>query len=160
MHSLSSLSPADLANHLNYYADNTPSICHVYQSLRMTKRPIRSLSRRNTDHRLWKDNRHGFVADRIYNELRKPRVRASPLEVEYPLSIKQTILINLALDLIFLRRATYLLTTHPLRVQLYKDRSQLSMYYSLKTLQIRCRWKNSRDILKFLIGLSLSLDTT
>ena len=46
----------------------------------------------------WKDNKHYFLADKIYAEIGKPSVkqRSMPLKMRYPLSINQTIEINLS----------------------------------------------------------------
>ena len=76
-YSLSSLSPADLSkSHLNYYADNTPSITAnglpIIEDDQKTNTIV--IKEKYLITELWKDNRHSFVADRIYNELRKPRV--------------------------------------------------------------------------------------
>ena len=138
-YSLSSLSPADLSkSHLNYYADNTPSITAnglpIIEDDQKTNTIV--IKEKYLITELWKDNRHSFVADRIYNELRKPRVsqRTAPLEVEYPLSIKQTILINLGAGFDF-PETSDVLTDDALRFEYSYTRvgSQLSMDYSLKT---------------------------
>jgi hypothetical protein len=46
----------------------------------------------------WKDNKHRFLAEKIYAETGKPSVtqRSMPLSMRYPLSINQTIEVNLS----------------------------------------------------------------
>jgi transglutaminase-like putative cysteine protease len=138
-YSLSSNSPAELSkSHLNYYADHTPSIIAdglpVIDDDQKTNTIV--IKEKYLISELWKDNRHSFVADRIYNELQKPHFsqRNSPLEVHYPLSINQTILIDLGPGFDF-PDASDVLTDDALRFEYSytKTGNQLSMYFSLKT---------------------------
>ncbi len=86
--------------YLNYYADSNPSIKN--SSLPQIEDDQASNTIAVTEKYVidgfWKDSRHAFVADRIYSEVRKPDVsqRSMPLRVRYPLSINQTIEINLS----------------------------------------------------------------
>jgi transglutaminase-like putative cysteine protease len=138
-YSLSSTSPAELSKgHLNYYADNTPSVIAdglpVIDDDQKTNTVV--IKEKYLISELWKDNRHSFVAERIYNELQKPHFsqRNSPLEVHYPLSINQTILIDLGPGFDF-PVASDVLTDDALRFEYSyaKTGNQLSMYFSLKT---------------------------
>jgi hypothetical protein len=97
---ISTTSPTDLSKmYLNFYADTTPSISAdgVPQVEDDTKTNTIVVTERYTIGQLWKQDRHRFYAEKIYAELQKPRVsqRSSPLEVHYPISIKQTVLINI-----------------------------------------------------------------
>jgi transglutaminase-like putative cysteine protease len=136
---LSSNSPAELArNHLNFYADHTPSI--TSEGLPAIDDDQTSnvivVKERYLISELWKDSRHSFVADRISNELQKPYIsqRTTPLAVNYPLSIKQTILIDLNSDFDF-PQASDVLTDDALRFEYSytKNANQLGMTFSLRT---------------------------
>lgn len=138
-YSLSSSSLADLSkSHLNFYADTTPSITAsglpVVDDDQQTNTLV--IKERYSISELWKDNRHGFVAERIYAELRKPHVsqRSAPLEVHYPLSLNHTILINLGGGYDFPVYSD-VLSDDALRFEYSysKNGNQLSMFFSLKT---------------------------
>ncbi|HEY6802235.1 MAG TPA: DUF3857 domain-containing protein [Pyrinomonadaceae bacterium] len=138
-YSLSSVSAADLNKaRLNYYAATTPSITAdglpVIEDDQQTNMIVVKEKYRIAE--LWKDNRHSFVADRIYSELQKPHVsqRNTPLEVHYPLSIKQTILINLGSGFDF-PESSDVLTDDAVRFEYSYSKSgqQMNMEFSLKT---------------------------
>jgi transglutaminase-like putative cysteine protease len=138
-YSLSSVSPADLGKtHLNYYAATTPSISAdglpVIEDDQQSNTIVVKEKYRIAE--LWKDNRHSFIADRIYNELQKPHVsqRNSPLEVHYPLSIKQTILINLGSGFDF-PESSDVLADDAMRFEYSYSKSgnQMNMEFVLKT---------------------------
>jgi len=138
-YSLSATSLADFSkSQLNFYADTTPSITaeglpHVDDNQDTNTIVIKETYLIGD---LWRDNRHSFVADKVYAELRKPRVsqRSTPLEVEYPISIQQTILINLGPGFEF-PVASDVLSDDALRFEYSYSKSgnQLSMYFSLKS---------------------------
>ena len=138
-YSLHSTSLSDLSkSHLNYYADTTPTISadglpQVDDNQNTNTIVIKE---KYLISELWRDNRHSFVADRIFAELRKPRVsqRSAPLEVQYPLSIQQTILIDLGPGYDF-PIGSDVLSDDALRFEYSYSKSgnQLSMYFSLKT---------------------------
>ena len=97
---LSTSSPADLGkSYLNFYSESTPSIkadgLPSVEDDQKTNSIV--IKERYVIDELWKENRHRFVAEKIWGELEKPDVsqRAMPLSVSYPLSIKETILIDL-----------------------------------------------------------------
>ena len=136
---LSSNSPAELAkSHLNYYADHTPAITSeglpTIDDDQKTNTIV--VKEKYLISELWKDNRHSFVADRISSELQKPYIskRTSPLEVDYPLAITQTILIDLGADFDF-PTASDVLTDDAMRFEYgyAKNGRQLKMSFSLKT---------------------------
>jgi len=136
---LSSNSPSDLAkSHLNFYADHTPAITTAgLPTIDDDQKTNTIVVKENyLISELWKDNRHSFVADRISNELQKPYIskRTSPLEVSYPLSIKQTILIDLNSNFDF-PDAGDVLTDDAMRFEYSYSTSgkQLCMAFSLKT---------------------------
>jgi transglutaminase-like putative cysteine protease len=138
-YSLQSTSLSDLSkSHLNYYADTTPSISADGLPQVDDNQNTNTIVTREKYliSELWRDNRHSFVADRIYAELQKPRVsqRSTPLEVEYPLSIQQTILINLGPGYDF-PIVSDVLTDDALRFEYSYSKSgnQLSMFFLLKT---------------------------
>jgi transglutaminase-like putative cysteine protease len=87
-------------SYLNFYASANPSIRaaglpqveddQASNTIVMTEKYLID--------EFWKDTKHYFVADKIYSEIGKPDVsqRSMPLRMRYPLSISQTIEINLA----------------------------------------------------------------
>jgi Domain of Unknown Function with PDB structure (DUF3857)/Transglutaminase-like superfamily len=138
-YSLSSTSLSDLSkSNVNFYADTTPTISAdglpQVDDNEQTNTVVIKAKYLISD--LWRDNRHSFVADRVYAELRKPRVsqRSMPLEVQYPLSIQQTILIDLGPGLDF-PIVSDVFTDDALRFEYSYSKSgnQLSMFFSLKT---------------------------
>jgi len=140
-YSLSTSSLTDISkSHLNYYADTTPSITAnglpVVDDNESTNTIVIKEKYLISD--LWKENRHSFGADRIYAELRKPHVsqRDTPIEVNYPLSIKQTILINLGPGYEF-PSASDVLTDDSMRFEYSysKNGNQMSMYFTLNTFK-------------------------
>jgi len=138
-YSLHSTSLSDLSkSHLNYYADTTPTISADGLPQVDDNQDTNTIviKEKYLISELWRDNRHSFVADRIYAELRKPRVsqRSAPLEVQYPLSIQQTILIDLGPGYDF-PVGSDVLSDDALRFDYSYSKSgnQLSMYFSLKT---------------------------
>jgi transglutaminase-like putative cysteine protease len=138
-YSLSSTSPAELIkSHLNNYADHTPAISADGLPVIDDDQKANTIVIREKFliSELWKDNRHSFVADRMYNELQKPRVsqRTSPLEIQYPLAITQTILIDVGAGFDF-PTSSDVLTDDTMRFEYSYSKSgnQLSMHFSLKT---------------------------
>ena len=140
-YTLSTSSLTDLSkNHLNYYADTTPSITAnglpVVEDNETSNTIVIKEKYLISD--LWKENRHSFGADQIYSQLRKPHVsqRNTPLEVTYPLSIKQTILIDLGPGYEF-PDASDVLSDDSMRFEYSYSKSgnQLSMYFSLNTFK-------------------------
>jgi hypothetical protein len=99
-YNLSGQTLAELSkSYLNYYATENPSIKadglpQVEDD--QTNNTIVVKEKYLIDE-FWKDSKHRFVADKIYSEVGKPSVsqRSTPLRMRYPLSIKQTIEINL-----------------------------------------------------------------
>ena len=96
--SISSL--ADLGkSYLNFYAESTPTITAdgmpvVEDDERNNKLVIKE---QYSIAEMWKDGRHRFLAEKIWMELQKPRVsqRTMPLGVSYPLSIRESIVVDL-----------------------------------------------------------------
>jgi len=138
-YSLSSQSPDDIIkSHLNSYAETTPSIkadgLPVVEDDQKTNTIV--IKEKFLISELWRESRHSFVADRIYAELGRPHVlqRSSPLEIRYPLSIKQTILINLGPGYDFPSESD-VLTDDAMRFEYgySKSGNQLSLTCSLKT---------------------------
>lgn len=137
---MSDYSLADLAKmYLNFYADANPSI----------KSP--SLPKIDDDQAgntivitekylidgFWKDARHYFVADKIYSEVGKPDVaqRSMPLRVRYPLSISQTIEINLAQPYrVAADRGTFADEAMQFEYSYSGDGNHIKLEYTLKTL--------------------------
>ena len=84
---------------INYYASEIPSI--RAESLPQVHDDevanAITISERYIIDDFWKEQHHRFIADRIYNELGKPGIsrRSLPLEITYPLTINQTIEIEL-----------------------------------------------------------------
>src|SRR6185503_1274754 len=85
--------------YLNYYATENPSIkaegVPVVEDDPVSNTIV--VTEKYLIDEFWKDNKHWFVAEKIYSEVGKPDVsqRSSPLKLRYPLSIKHTIEINL-----------------------------------------------------------------
>jgi len=97
---LSTSSLADLGTtYLNFYADSTPSITAdglpVVEDDESTNTIV--IKEKYSIAELWQDNKHRFLAEKIWTELEKPSVsqRTMPLRVRYPLSIRETILVDL-----------------------------------------------------------------
>ena len=138
-YSFSTTSPADLSkSHLNQYADTTPGITAdglpVISDDQNTNTIV--IKEKYLITELWKDGRHTFLAGRIFSELGKPRVsqRNAPLEVTYPLSITQTILINLGAGFEFPVAAETLSDNSlAFEYRYSKIGNQLRMVFSLKT---------------------------
>lgn len=123
---------------VNYYADSTPSI--GAEGLPVVEddqeKNVLVIKEKYSISQMWKNNRHRFFADRIYAELQKPRVsqRSTPLEVRYPLTITQTILINLGPGFDFPIDSDVLVDgAIRFEYSYSKTGNQLSMYFSLKT---------------------------
>jgi hypothetical protein len=138
-YSFSTISPSDISkNHLNLYADTTPGIMADGLPVISDDQDANTivLKEKYAITELWKDGRHTFVADRIFDELRKPHVshRNAPLEVSYPLSITQTILIDLP-GLFEFPEADETLSDNSMAFQYRYSRNgnQLRMEFSLKT---------------------------
>ena len=138
-YSLSSSSLSDLSkSRLNFYADSTPSIIAdgLPQVEDDQQTNVLVIKEKYSIPELWKDDRHSFFAGRIYAELEKPHVsqRSAPLEVNYPLSIRQTILINIGGGYDFPIESD-VLSDNALRFEYRysKNGNQLGMYFSLKT---------------------------
>ena len=96
--SISSL--ADLGkSFLNFYAESTPTITAdgvpVVQDDESSNTVI--IKEKYSIAEMWKDDRHRFLAEKIWMELQKPRVsqRTMPLAISYPLSIRETIVVDL-----------------------------------------------------------------
>ena len=85
--------------YLNYYATENPSIraegVPVVEDDPASNTIV--VTEKYLIDEFWKDNKHQFLAEKIYSEVRKPDVsqRSTPLRLRYPLSIKHTIEINL-----------------------------------------------------------------
>jgi hypothetical protein len=99
-YNLSGSTLAELSKtYLNFYGESNPSI----KAARLPQVEDDQMS--NTivvkEHYLidgfWKDNKHRFLAEKIYAETSGPSVtqRSMPLRIRYPLSIDQTIEVNL-----------------------------------------------------------------
>ncbi|HEV8134873.1 MAG TPA: DUF3857 domain-containing transglutaminase family protein [Pyrinomonadaceae bacterium] len=138
-YSFSTKSPADLGkNHLNQYADTTPGITADGLPIISDDQDSNTIvvKEKYLITELWKDGRHTFVAERIYDELQKPRVsqRTAPLEVTYPLSIRQTILIDLGVGFEFpLADDSLSDNSMAFEYRYSKTGNQLRMEFSLKT---------------------------
>ena len=85
----------------------------------------------------WKDNKHYFIADKIYSELRQPDVkqRTMPLRMRYPISIDQTVEINLK-ERFDLREENGTIGNEALRFTYGFDThgNDIKLSYSFKTL--------------------------
>ncbi|HET6863230.1 MAG TPA: DUF3857 domain-containing transglutaminase family protein [Pyrinomonadaceae bacterium] len=97
---LATESLADLSKeYLNYYADSMPSISA--NGLPVVKDDAITNTIEVTENYLiddfWKNKAHSFLADKVYVELDKRGLsqRTMPLKLKYPLSVDQTILVNL-----------------------------------------------------------------
>ena len=97
---LSTESLAELSTeYLNYYADSMPSIS-ANGLPKVDDDPITNTIVVTENYLIddfWKNKSHSFLADKVYVELDKRGLsqRTMPLKVRYPLSIDQTILVNL-----------------------------------------------------------------
>lgn len=99
-HELATTSLAELGtSYLNFYAESTPSIAAdglpVVEDNEKTNTIV--IKEEYSIAELWQDNKHRFFAEKIWTELEKPSVsqRTMPLRVRYPLSIRETILVDL-----------------------------------------------------------------
>lgn len=97
---LSSQSLDDLGKaNLNYYANETPSIrlLGINEVGDDQKSNVITVTERYTIDNLWTEPKHYFYADQISSALIKPNVakRSNPFEIAYPISISQTIEIDL-----------------------------------------------------------------
>jgi hypothetical protein len=127
-------------SYVNYYSDNTPSIkangLPVVKDDQETNTLM--MEERYQIQELWKDGKHRFIADRISEHLYKPRVsqRTSPLEIPYPLSITQKIVIDLGPGFDF-PDFQDVIVDDALRFdyQFAKDGDRLIMQYALKTFR-------------------------
>jgi hypothetical protein len=137
-YSLSNVSLTELnKTYLNFYADSNPSI----RSARLPQIEDDQSSNRIvlTEEYLidefWKDTKHYFLADKIYAEVNKPDVaqRSMPLRVKYPVSISQTIDINLPYEY---APASGTFSDEALRFEYAYSGSpgNIRLEYSLKTL--------------------------
>jgi hypothetical protein len=97
---LSTSSLAELQkSYLNFYAEYTGSI--RAEGLPIVEDDERSntiiVKEKYSIGDLWRDNKHRFVAEQIWTRLQKPGVsqRTMPLRVRFPLSIRQTIIVDL-----------------------------------------------------------------
>jgi len=138
-YSLSGWSLSDYSrSQVNFYADSTPLIgadgLPVVEDDQ--EKNVLVIKEKYEIAQMWKNNRHRFFAERIYAELQKPRVsqRSTPLEVRYPLTLTQTILINLGPGFDFPTDSA-VFTDDALRFEYsyFKRGNQLSMFFSLKT---------------------------
>ena len=87
-------------SYLNFYANSNPSIRaeglpEVADDQNSNRVVVKE---KYLIDEFWKDDKHRFIADKIYSEVDKPAVsqRSMPLGIHFPLSISQTIEINLA----------------------------------------------------------------
>jgi hypothetical protein len=123
---------------LNQYADTTPGITADGLPIITDDQDTNTIviKEKYLITELWKDGRHTFAADRIYYELEKPRVsqRSAPLEVTYPLSITQKILIDVGAGTDFPVAADVLNdNSMAFEYRYSKSGDHLSMEFSLKT---------------------------
>ena len=86
-------------SYLNFYADANPSIRaeglpEVADDQNSNRVVVKE---KYLIEEFWKDDKHRFIAEKIYSEVDKPAVsqRSMPLSIHCPLSISQTIEINL-----------------------------------------------------------------
>jgi transglutaminase-like putative cysteine protease len=136
---LSSRSLIELSrSYLNFYADANPSI---------RAEGLPEVDDNQNDNQLvvkerylidefWKENKHRFVADKIYSELGKPGIsqRTMPLSIRYPLSIKQTIEINLPEDFrIPIDRGSISDDAFRFEYDFSNDGNRIKLDYSLQT---------------------------
>ena len=85
--------------YLNYYAGENPSIRAdgLPQVEDDQTSNVIVVKEKYLIDEFWKENKHRFVAEKIYAQVGRPEVsqRSMPLKVRYPVAIKQTIEINL-----------------------------------------------------------------
>ncbi|MGH9971228.1 MAG: DUF3857 domain-containing transglutaminase family protein [Pyrinomonadaceae bacterium] len=138
-YSLSGYSLTDLGKkYLNYYADENPLIKAegLPQIADDQNSNVLVLTERYRIEQFWKDEKHSFYAERIYQELGKPQIsqRSMPLKLRYPLSLDHIIEINLNKHFaIPLDRGT--ISDDSLRFEYgYSNQSNaIRLQYSLKT---------------------------
>lgn len=124
--------------YLNFYADNSPSI-NADGPIEVKddqKTNVVIVKEKYVIRDLWKNNFHRFIADRIYQELDKPGVsqRTMPLKVRYPLSIQQTIIINLGGGFTIPElEDEFSDDSMKFEYRFTKNGDQLRLHYSLKT---------------------------
>lgn len=137
---LSGVSLAELKKtYLNFYADSNPSIKAVGLPRIEDDQSSNTLvlTEQYVIDEFWKNTSHRFVADRIYSELDKPGVsqRSMPLRVRYPLSITQTIEINLSERYqVTLDRGTFSDEALQFDYAYSVEGNVIKLEYSLKTL--------------------------
>jgi hypothetical protein len=137
--SISSL-PALAKTFLNFYAESTPTITAdgvpVVQDDESSNTLI--IKEKYSIAEMWKDDKHRFLAEKIWMELQKPRVsqRTMPLAVSYPLSIRETILVDLGPGY-SLPLTTEVFADDALRFdyRYTKNENQLRVDYSLQTFR-------------------------
>ena len=136
---LSTESLADLSKeYLNYYADAMPSItANGLPAVRDD--PVKNtivVTENYLINDFWKNKAHGFLADKVYVELDKHGLsqRTLPLKIKYPLSIEQTILVNLGPGYDF-PTGNEVFSDDALRFEAkaYKNGAQFVLHCSLKT---------------------------
>jgi hypothetical protein len=139
-YSLSSMSLAGFSKmQLNLYADTSPVITAkqlpVVEDDQINN--VLVIKEKYEIAELWKDNRHRFYADRIWNEIQKPIIsqRSTPLSVEYPLALSHTILVDLGpgLDIPLMQDVV---SSDALRFEydFSKNGNQLRMNFTLRTM--------------------------
>ncbi len=139
-HSLSLYSREELAKYfLNYYADSKPSI-------RPDGSPqIEDDAENNTlvtvekyfIDEFWNEGKHRILADRILAELKKPNItkRQMPLVVNHPMSLKQSIEINLPqAHLGYVDQGNISDGAFSLKYSHSQEGSRIRLDYSLETL--------------------------
>lgn len=136
------LSTSELAelskSHVNYYADSTPSIkadgLPVVNDDQETNTIIMVEKYLIDD--FWKDGKHRFLADRITPHLYKPRVsqRSTPLEVPYPVSIVQKIIVDLGSGFDFpTAEDSFLNEALKFDYKFWRENNKLIMEFALQT---------------------------
>lgn len=137
---LSSQSQEQLSkDNLNYYAKLTPSIRldGVNQVSDDQNANAITVTERYIIDQLWNEPQHDFYADQVSSALVKPEVaqRSTPLEIEHPTSLKQTIEIDLPQEIDVQSRSGVISDeAHQLTYRHSITGRKISLEYSLKSL--------------------------
>ena len=127
-------------SYLNFYADSTPKISAdgppAVQDDERTNTIV--IKEKYLIANLWVDDKHRFLAEKIWRHLYKPRVsqRTMPLTVSYPLSIRQKIIIDLGPGY-YLPLGSDVMANEAMRFdyRISKNGDRLEAEYSLQTFR-------------------------